>query len=882
MVLSNWLRGITRAPSLRRRSRQRRKTSWTAQSESLEDKVLLTQDGIYRVLVAHDHAPQPDDPSLSLRYALDHASENPDIHTIQLKLDNHSVIELAEPLIIDQDIRIEPYLEGRSISLTVASSNESHDSDPNQHIFRVMPGSDVTLENIALHGGDVVSDNGGAIWNAGDLTLNRVTVSGSSTPGAGGGVYNSPAGSLEINSSTFSGNTASSGGAIHNDGVLTLTDSTIAENSSGLSAGQGQIVVSNSIVAQNTAYDVSGNIQSDGYNLIGNADGSFAFNQTGDQTGTGTVPLDPLFGDFQENGGAGWTYQLLPGSPAIDAGNSSAEFDQRGAPRTIDGPDPGDRTDAVATPDIGAFEFGAFFVNTGADAVDSTEFADGLVDASPTEAGHQVTLRAAVQELNALAGYSEDPYIEPDVLEGYIIYRNQTYSRLTIDGSGENHAATGDLDVFGNLTIQGQATYQSFAGEGDTPGEGLTPTTGVLGDVAVEATPDHIDGRSFNDRIFHVLPEAQFHVDRMQIDGGLSLEDGSPDGGHGGAILNDGGDLSLLEATIGNLNVLVLGGSGSYAQRKGGAIYTRDGNVTVTSSYVGMNLSRMGGAVFVESGDVLIESESDFWRNEAAVRGGTFYLNEGSLHLTDETLVGETKAGARLEGGPGFEEVRGGAIYNYYGDLLIDGGSLISHSRSQGGSGGAIYNAGRTQIVDTTIEHALALSGGGIFNNGSLLVIQDSRFETNTAERGGAVLNTSHRTVEIHDSEFIENGSFRGGAVYNNNGTVNVHDSLFRKNTVQGALLVFTEVFHGGAIYNTNIDGELNVVGSTFDNNFAFTSGGGIYSRNAETNIQSSTFFDNTAFGLTETAGAAPASRSRITCSRSVGDTQSGQFGRPQ
>ncbi|MEL7447880.1 MAG: choice-of-anchor Q domain-containing protein [Pseudomonadota bacterium] len=88
-------------------------------------------------------------------------------------------------------------------------------------------------------------------------------------------------------------------------------------------------------------------MQSGGNNLIGdgtNAD--WPIGVPGDQVGTAQAPIDPLLGPLQNNGGSTATHELLPGSPAIDAGSATCEAtDQRGVARP-DGP----------VCDIGAFE----------------------------------------------------------------------------------------------------------------------------------------------------------------------------------------------------------------------------------------------------------------------------------------------------------------------------------------------------------------------------------------------------------------------------------------------------------------------------------------------------------------------------------------------
>ena len=78
-----------------------------------------------------------------------------------------------------------------------------------------------------------------------------------------------------------------------------------------------------------------------------------------------------------------------------------------------------------------------FTVDSTTDAVDATPG-----DGSCATAGAECTLRAAIQEANALSG---DDLIE--IPAG-------TYT-LTIAGTGENNCATGDLDITEEVTITG-------------------------------------------------------------------------------------------------------------------------------------------------------------------------------------------------------------------------------------------------------------------------------------------------------------------------------------------------------------------------------------------------------------------------------------------
>jgi hypothetical protein len=85
-----------------------------------------------------------------------------------------------------------------------------------------------------------------------------------------------------------------------------------------------------------------------GHNLIGNGSGSSGFDPT-DLVGTASNPIDPLLGPLADNGGPTLTMALLPGSPAIDAGDNTDApmWDQRG---------PGFRRIVNGTIDIGAYE----------------------------------------------------------------------------------------------------------------------------------------------------------------------------------------------------------------------------------------------------------------------------------------------------------------------------------------------------------------------------------------------------------------------------------------------------------------------------------------------------------------------------------------------
>ena len=143
------------------------------------------------------------------------------------------------------------------------------------------PGA-LTLENITLKGG--LADSGGAIYNAGTLTIRRSTLRDNVATLWGGGLT-SAFGFLTVESSSFIGNSALTGGAIYSNdirasivnstfsanraanygggidvqgGSLTIVNSTLYGNGSGLNRSSGTVKLRNSIIAGSTGADCHG------------------------------------------------------------------------------------------------------------------------------------------------------------------------------------------------------------------------------------------------------------------------------------------------------------------------------------------------------------------------------------------------------------------------------------------------------------------------------------------------------------------------------------------------------------------------------------------------------------------------------------------------
>jgi filamentous hemagglutinin family protein len=235
---------------------------------------------------------------------------------------------------------------------------------------------------------------GGGIFNFGTLTVNNSTLSGNSATysgeggegeGTGGGISNF--GTATVSNSTLSGNSATYyGGGILNDGTLTVSNSTLSENSATYGGGisssdrfsKSSMEIGNSIVAGNTAstgreiyMDIeSGDFTSNGYNLFGySGDSGLSGVETASTDITPTVALNKIIAPLGNYGGPTQTHALVPGSVAINAGDSTiTEADQRGvAP--------------VGTRDIGAYEskgFALVATNGNQSTTVNTAFANSL------------------------------------------------------------------------------------------------------------------------------------------------------------------------------------------------------------------------------------------------------------------------------------------------------------------------------------------------------------------------------------------------------------------------------------------------------------------------------------------------------------------------
>jgi hypothetical protein len=235
-----------------------------------------------------------------------------------------------------------PYLNGSGLTNGVQINGNN-----SSRIFQVTSGSSARLEYLTLTNGNPGTGNpGGAIFNQGVLTLAACALVGN-TGAYGGAIENRNNCTLE--DCTLANNyAADNGGAIdNNDGPLVLLQCTLAGNIAASGGGGvanylNTLAFTNTIIANNT----SGGSGADIYNFASstiNAGGTnlvLSYGNAGTFNGTGSlISKAPLLAPLGNYGGLTPTMPPMRGSPAIDGGSAAAYagegfyIDQRGYPR---------------------------------------------------------------------------------------------------------------------------------------------------------------------------------------------------------------------------------------------------------------------------------------------------------------------------------------------------------------------------------------------------------------------------------------------------------------------------------------------------------------------------------------------------------------------
>ncbi|MBK8049097.1 MAG: CSLREA domain-containing protein [Anaerolineales bacterium] len=271
----------------------------------------------------------------------------------------------------------------------------------------------------------------------------------------------------------------------------------------------------------------------------------------------------------------------------------------------------------------------------------------------------------------------------------------------------------GPLDLAKTITISGES--HAIAVSGDSAGDG-----------------------SPNVRVFHVAPTGAATLANISVISGTTPsgpDDGCPAFCGGGIVVDEGGALTILNATVagngghrgggiasmGALTVLSGTISGNSARLSAGAIWS-SGALTVVDSTIAYNLAiTTAGGIRVESGIASI-SNTAIYNNEAIDGGGLYVVGEASV------------AGGEFEGN--FSQRGGGIFVESSGVLTLSNGLLDWNEALFGGGG--VHSSGLVSVSNTLFQHSYAGNGdgGGIYNAGGTLSVASSRFFLQWCVRG--------------------------------------------------------------------------------------------------------------------------------------------------
>lgn len=211
--------------------------------------------------------------------------------------------------------------------------------------------------------------------------------------------------------------------------------------------------------------------------------------------------------------------------------------------------------------------------------------------------------------------------------------------------------------------------------------------------------------------------------------------------------------------------------------------------------------------------------------------------NKSTIHVLRGADV--TILDVAITGDAGNRPAGGGGIFNEGSLTLVDSDV---HDNAASDRGGGILNQTSKQlkIVHSVIRANRAANGGGIHNQSGELLVVNSTVAGNTAANAGGGLFTvvTNKPVSLRDSTVSDNRaaqSFGGGGIYTS-GRLLVRNTTIKNNTA----------IVGGGISSRRGNERIQIVGGTIADNVA-DSGAGLFLSPAGATIQDATISGNQA-----------------------------------
>ena len=228
----------------------------------------------------------------------------------------------------------------------------------------------------------------------------------------------------------------------------------------------------------------------------------------------------------------------------------------------------------------------------------------------------------------------------------------------------------------------------------------------------------------------------------------------------GGGVYNEG----TFEMTGGEI-------VGNNAVQVGGGVHN-DGTFTMTGGAISENkASNCGGGVY---------NEGTFEMMEGVIAGNTVRNGGGGVYNDYGTF---TMSGGEIAGNTA--EYDGGGVYNYEGTITMSGGEISGNTANS--YGGGVYNDEGTFTMNggCITDNSCVSYGGGVYNYGTFNM-QAGEISGNIATDGedgygGGVINFS--TFTMTGGEIADNAAICGGGIANN-GNLLLENCSVTNNTI--------------------------------------------------------------------------------------------------
>ena len=695
---------------------------------------------------------------------------------IETFTDLQNAIDLVDGILtLDSDIAMTDdeaagFVNGVAINKDIVIDGKGHtiSAEDLGRIFSIGEGFTVTLTNATLINGK--ADKGGAIYNDGSLTLSDVKLSDNAADSYGGAVFNN--GHLVVGNSVFDSNdivnrgSASvdyGGAAIYNwyDGTLTVSGSNFTNNIKNYKNGD-RLVGAVATIGDAT---ISDSCFVNNAGRWGGAISASGYLIAGDDVNTLTVSGST----FKENGGLYGAGIFVAGS---DFTVSDCVFDKNTAFGKGDMTPNNNNGAAIVVTDTGKDITGAItgsnFTNNKAQYGGAIDICEGNIKITDSIfVNNSADVEGGAIDINTVNGNPE-----VSISGSKFINNSASYGGAIVNVK--------DLTVrnteFVNNTPDAIFNYVGFGGNLDLGIENFTDLQNAIGLVTGTLT--------LNQNVVMTDDEAANFVNGVIINKNIRIDGKGHtiDAKNLGRIFEiDGGFAVTLT------NVTLTNGKAD----NGGAIYNF-GNLDLVHVNFVNNTAKYGGAIMNYAYGLVLD-DSTFTNNTAKI-GGAIYNSADCFVVGNSTFANNTATS------------NGGVIFNYGIGFVVGNSTFVNNSAADGA--GAILNGGRGFVVgNSTFANNTATSkGGAIYNYGIGFVVGNSTFANNTAEDAGAVYNEGDNSV-VGNSTFVNNTATSIGGAIINNGKLVVDNSAFEDNAAN---------YYGGAIFNWD---DLQVTNSAFDGN---------------------------------------------------------------